>query len=159
LVAVIAVILIVLVATFLVVYEDHIVAVNANEAVIYYSMSSTSFFYNTTGTQNYITVYYANSGKSIGDFDLTIKFVNATFSTTTGQPYTKINAASAEFGLDLNAGDSTSKDVYFSINSNVNSFSITLSIHSNQASLKTVAEYPDFLQYTWNVNDFKLASK
>ena len=141
--AVIAVILIVLVAAFLVVYENHQVPINANEAVIYYSMSSPSFFYNTTGTENYIIVYCANSGKSIGDFDLTIKFVNATFSTTTGQPYTKINAASAEFNFDLNAGNiSASKDVYFSINPDVNSFSITLSIHSNQASLKTVAEVP-----------------
>ena len=155
--AVILVISIVLVATFLVVYEDHQVTVNANEPIIYHSLSSTPFFFNTTGTENYIIVYYANTGKTVGDFNLIIKFVNATFSATTQQPYTKINATSAEFSWDLNAGDSASKDVYFSINPAVTGFSISLSIHSNQGSLKTIAEFPNFLQYYWNVNDFELS--
>jgi hypothetical protein len=155
--AVISVISIVLAATFLVVYEDHQVTVNANEAIIYYSLSGTSFFFNTTGTENYITIYYDNSGKTAGDFNLTIKFVNATFSAITEQPYTKINSASAEFSWDLNAVDSASKDVYFSIDPTANSFSISLSIHSNQGSLKTIAEIPYFLQYKWNVNNFQLS--
>ena len=103
--AVILVISIVLVATFLVVYEDHQVTVNANEPIIYHSLSSTPFFFNTTGTENYIIVYYANTGKTVGDFNLIIKFVNATFSATTQQPYTKINATSAEFSWDFNAGE------------------------------------------------------
>jgi len=159
LIAVVSVILIVLAATFLVIYEKHqapITANTANEPVIYYSLSSTSFFQNTTGVENYITVYCANTGKTVGDFNLIIQFVNATFSATTQQPYTQINANSAELSFGLTAGNSTSKDVYFSINSNVNGFSISLSIHSSQAPLKTVAEYPDFLQYTWSVNDFQL---
>jgi hypothetical protein len=154
--AVISVILIVLATTFLVIYEEHQATVKANEPIIYYSLSSTPFFFNTTGTENYIIVYYANIGKTVGDFNLIIKFVNATFSTIKEQSYTEINPASAEFPADLNAGNSTSKDVYFSIAPNVNSFSISLSIHGNQASLKTIGEYPDFLQYTWNVNDFEL---
>ena len=106
--------------------------------------------------ENYIIVYCANTGKTAGDFNLIIKFVNATFSAITGQPYTKINTASAEFSWVFNPGDSASKDVYFSINPNVDSFSISLSIHSNQSPLKTIAEYPNFLQYNWNVDDFQL---
>ena len=154
--AVISVISIVLAATFLVIYEEHQVTVKANEPIIYYSLSSTPFFFNTAGTENYIIVYCANTGKTVGDFNLIIKFVNATFSAITEQPYTEINTASAEFTWDLNAGNSTSKDVYFSIDPTVNSFSISLSIHSNQGSLKTIGEYPDFLQYKWNVDDFQL---
>ena len=156
--AVISAISIVLAATFLVVYEEHQVSVNANEAIIYYSLSGTPFFFNTTGTENHIVVYCANTGKTAGDFNLIIKFVNATFSAITEQPYTKINSASAEFSWDLNAGDSASKDVYFSIDPAANRFSISLSIHSNQGSLKTIAEIPYFLQYKWNVNDFQLTN-
>ena len=154
--AVIIVITIALAATFLVVYEDYQFTVNANEPIIYYSLSGASFFLNTTGAKNYITIYCANSGKTDGDFNLIIKFVNVTFSTITEQPYTKINPASTEFRFDLKAGNSTSKEVYFSIDPTVNSFSISLSIHSNQGSLKTIAEYPDFLQYKWNLNSFQL---
>ena len=67
--------------------------------IIYYSLSGTPFFFNTTGTENYIVVYCANTGKTAGDFNLIIKFVNATFSAITEQPYTKINSASAEFSV------------------------------------------------------------
>jgi len=141
-----------------VLYEDLPAAINPNEPIIYYSLSGTTFFFNTTGTENYITLYYDNTGKTVGDFSLIIKFVNATFSTSTGQPYTQINTASAEFRFDLNAGVSATKDVYFSINPAVNSFSISLSIHSNQSSLKTISEPPIFLQYKWNVLDFELTN-
>lgn len=154
--AIISAIIIVLAATFLVVYEDQQSKLNANEPVIYYSLSGTSFFFNSTGTQNYIVIYCDNTGKTAGDFDLIIKFVNATFSATKEQLYTKINVASAEFTRDLNAGGLNSTDVYFSINPTVNSFSISLSIHSNQSQLKTISEPPIFLQYKWNVNDFQL---
>ena len=133
---VILVILIILAAAFLVVYEENQVTVNANGPIIYHSLSSTPFFFNSTGTENYITVYYANTGKTVGDFNLIIKFVNATFSAITEQPFTQINAASTQFRFDLNAGNSTSKDVYFSIDPNVSGFSISLSISSNQGSLK-----------------------
>lgn len=151
-----AIIIVLATTTFLVVYEDQQSKVNANEPVIYYSLSGTSFFFNSTGTQNYVVIYCDNTGKTAGDFDLIIKFVNATFSATPGQPYTKINVASAEFTRDLNAGGSNETDVYFSINPTVNSFSISLSIHSNQSQLKTISEPPIFLQYKWNVNDFQL---
>ncbi|HYA78635.1 MAG TPA: hypothetical protein VEF91_07970 [Verrucomicrobiae bacterium] len=140
----------------MVIYEEHQTTVKANEPIIYYSLSSTPFFFNTTGAENYIIVYCANTGNAAGDFNLIIKFVNATFSAITEQPYTEINPTSTEFPWDLIAGNSTSKDVYFSIAPTVNSFSISLSIHSNQASLKTIGEYPDFLQYSWNVDDFRL---
>ena len=155
--AVISAISIVLAATFLVVYEEHQVSVNANEAIIYYSLSGTPVFFNTTGTENQIVVYCANTGRTAGDFNLIIKFVNATFSAITEQPYTKINSASAEFNWDLNANDSASKDVYFSIDPTANSFSISLSIHSNQSSLKTIGEIPYSLQYKWNVINFQLS--
>jgi hypothetical protein len=85
-----------------------------------------------------------------------MKFVNATFSSNTEQPYTQIDTTSAEFRWDLNASDSASKNVYFSIDPTANSFSISLSIHSNQGSLKTISEPPIFLQYEWSVNDFQL---
>ena len=78
--AVISAIIIVLAATFLVVYEDQQSKVNANEPVIYYSLSGPSFFFNTTGTENYIIIYCANTGKTAGDYNLIIKFVNSTFS-------------------------------------------------------------------------------
>ncbi len=158
LIGVISIIAIVLVATFLVMYEDHRSTVNANEAVIYYSLSGTPVFFNSTGTENYIVIYCDNSGNTFGDFNLIIQFVNATFSAITDQPYTKINATSAEFRFDLKAGNPASKDVYFSIDPAANSFSISLSIHSNQGSLKTIAEYPYFLQYKWNqtLSDFPL---
>ncbi|MGD0645175.1 MAG: hypothetical protein ABSA75_09745 [Candidatus Bathyarchaeia archaeon] len=157
--AVILVISIVVAATFVVLYEDHDFTVNANEAIIYYSLSGKSAFLNTTGTENYITIYCANTGKTEGDFNLIIKFVNATFSATTEQPYTEINTASAEFSWDLNAGNSASKDVYFSVDSTANTFSISLSIHSNKGSLKTIAENPSFLQYKWNqtLSNFQLS--
>ena len=156
-IAVISVIAIVLAASFLVVYEENQVTVKANGPIIYYSLSSTPFFFNTTGTENYITVYSANTGKTVGDYNLIINFVNATFSAIKEQTYTEINAASAEFTWDLNAGNQTTQYVYFSIDPAVSSFSISLSIHSNQSPLKTIGESPDFLQYKWDVNDFQLS--
>jgi hypothetical protein len=152
----ILIISIVLIATFLIIYEENQAPANENQAIIYYSLSTTPYFFNSTGTKNYIVIYSANTGKTTGDFSLVIKFVNATFSTITEQPYTQINTTLAEFKWDLNAGDSVSKDVYFSINSTVASFSISLLIHSNQSSLKAISEPPIFLQYKWDVYDFQL---
>ena len=154
--AVISTLIIVLVATFFAIYEENQVTIKANEPIIYHSISSTPFFLNTTGTENYVTIYSANTGKTTGDFTLTINFVNATFSSKTQLPYTKVNVASAEFGWTLNSGASASRDVYFSIDPNVSGFSVSLSMKSNQNPLKEIAEYPNFLQYSWNVNDFEL---
>lgn len=148
---------IVLAATFFVVYQEQQDSANANQAIIYHSLSGTPSFSNDSGTENYIIIYCANTGETTGDFNLTVEFVNATFSAATQQPYTQINTASAEFRWNLKAGDSASKNVYFSIDHNVNGFSISLSIHSNQASLKTIAEPPNFLQYKWEGNAFKLS--
>jgi len=85
-----------------------------------------------------------------GDFYLTVDFINATFSTTTEQPFTVNNSTSASFGWTLHQDNSGSKKVHFNIDPNVSGFSASLSIHSNQGYLKTNAIYPCNLQYSWN---------
>ena len=141
-------------------FEDHQVNVSTNEASIDYYLTKTSNFFNYTGAENFITINCNNGGKMDGDFNLVLNFVNASFSTKTEQPYTEIKSTSAEFRWTLHEGNSASKNVYFDIDPSANSFSISLSINSNQGYLKTNPVYPLFLQYSWNqtFNYFQLTA-
>ena len=139
-------------------YNEYQLNVNTNEASISYSFSNpkNNVFYNYTGGYNYtgainsIPINSYNSGKKDGDFNLLISFVNATISTTTNEPNTNTNSTSAEFRMVLHSGDSGSKQVYYNMDSNVTSYSIKLSIHSNQGYLKTNPVYPTYVVFSYS---------
>ena len=100
---------------------------------------------------NHITVYCKNGGGMDGDFYLTIKFTNASFSTQTEMPYTKVDDSTVQIKYVLHKGDSNEKTIYFTTNQTGD---ITISVSLQKASLiefiKANALYPTQLTYRWN---------
>jgi hypothetical protein len=131
---------------------------NANTNAISYSFSNPkdNVFYNYTGGYNYtgavnsIPINSYNGGKEDADFNLVISFVNATISSRTDEPYTVINSTSAEFGFILHPNDSGSRQVCYNIDNNVASYSVKLSIQSNQGYLKTNPVYPTYVIFSYS---------
>ena len=132
--------------------------VNANESSISYLFANAKnnvFLnftggYNNTGANNSIPINGYNSGKKDGDFNIVISFANATISTTTNQPYIINNSTSAEFRMVLHSGESAREQVYYNIDSNVTSYSIKLSVHSNQGYLKPNPVYPTYIVFSYS---------
>jgi hypothetical protein len=139
-------------------YNQYELNVNTNEASISYSFSNAknNVFLNFTGGYNYtgainsIPINGYNSGKKDGDFNIVINFVNATISTTPNQPYIINNSTSAEFRMVLHPGESGTNQAYYNIDSNVTSYSIKLSVHSNQGYLKTNPVYPTYVVFSYS---------
>lgn len=101
---------------------------------------------------NSITVYCRNGGGELdGDFYLVLTFVNASFSNQTTQPYTQVDSATVKFRFLLHKGGSNHKMVYFSVNENVERFSISLSLKKKNyfGMLKPNSIYPNSLSYEW----------
>jgi hypothetical protein len=139
-------------------YNEYQLNANANEASINYSFSNAknNVFLNFTGGHNNtvainsIPINGYNSGKKDGDFNIVVSFVNATISTTTNQPEIINNSTSAEFRMILHSGESSRKEVNYNIDSNVASYSIKLSVHSNQGYLKTNPVYPTYVVFSYS---------
>jgi hypothetical protein len=104
-----------------------------------------------TAGLNHITVYARNGGGMDGDFNLTIEFVNATFSTQTEMPYTKIDDSTVQVKYVLHKGDSNQKTICFTTNQTQD---ITISVSLQKTSLiefiKANALFPTQLTYQWN---------
>ncbi len=138
-------------------YNEYQLNTNTNEASIRYSFcdAKNNVFWNftggsnSTGAINSIPINGYNSGKEDDDFNILISFVNATISTTKNQPDILNNSTSAEFRMVLHSNDSAREQVYYNIDSNVDSYSIKLSVHSNQGYLKANPVYPTYLVFSY----------
>lgn len=101
---------------------------------------------------NSITIYCKNGGGELdGDFYLKLTFANASFSNQTAHPYTQVNSTIVKFRFLLHKGESNQKVVYFSVNENVDKFSISLSLKKLNYfdPLKPNPMYPTLLSYEW----------
>jgi hypothetical protein len=103
---------------------------------------------------NHITVYCKNGGGMDGDFYLTIKFTNASFSSQTEMPYTKIDDSTVQIKYVLHKGDSNEKTIYFEAD-HTEDFSISVSLQKASVIefIKANALYPTQLPYQWNVEN------
>ena len=100
---------------------------------------------------NQVTVHCRNGGGMDGDFNLVVKFTNATFSTQTQLPYTQVDSSTVKIKFVLHKGDSDNQSLYFVVNGS-EPFSISLSLQSVSLFefLKANALFPTQLQYQWN---------
>ena len=106
-----------------------------------------------TSSLNEIKVHCKNVGGLLdADFILTLKFVNASFSTQTSKPYTLIDDETVQLRYILHQGDRAEKIIYFTIHENVKSFSIELSLEQTKLFdlLKMNELFPTKLHYVWN---------
>ena len=86
-----------------------------------------------------------------GDFNLIVKFTNATFSTQSELPFTKVDSSTVKIKFILHKGDSDSQVVDFVVNGS-EPFSIGLSLQSLSLLefIKANALFPTQLRYQWN---------
>ena len=121
--------------------------IGTTEASIDYWMTETKAY---SGSQNYVTINCKNGGKTDGEFNLVLTFVNASFSHQTARPYIVVDNSTVKFRYLLHEGDSGEKQVYFEIDENVDSFSIHLSFEKVSWILKSSGAYALTLAYEWD---------
>jgi hypothetical protein len=100
---------------------------------------------------NHISVYCRNGGGMDGDFNLVIKFTNATFSKQTELPYTPVDNSTVKIKFVLHKGDSNDRTIYFNVNQ-AQGFSISVSLEkaSYTEFIKANALFPTQVPYLWN---------
>jgi hypothetical protein len=103
---------------------------------------------------NQVTVYCKNGGGMDGDFDLIVKFGNATFSKQTELPYTQIDETTIRIKFVLHPNDEKNKTLYFSVNQ---AETVSVTVNLEKASLiefvKANALFPTKLSYQWNQSE------
>jgi hypothetical protein len=86
-----------------------------------------------------------------GDFNLVVKFTNATFSTQTDLPYTQVDNSTVKIKFVLHEGDSNERDLCFVVDG---SESFSVSVHLESINLlqfiKANALFPTQLSFQWN---------
>ncbi len=125
--------------------------VQTNQASIDYWIGQYSD-YCFTGENQPIVINCKNGGNIDGDFYLVTTFVNATFSNQTEKPYTQVSDTVVKVPFTLHKSgddwDHNDKKVYFSVDTNVKGFSISLSLEKrNNSPLKENMMYPSSIQY------------
>lgn len=100
---------------------------------------------------NQVTVHCRNGGGMDGDFNIVVKFTNATFSDQTQLPYTQIDDSTVKIKFVLHKGDSDNQTVDFVVNGS-EPFSISVSLQSLSLIefIKANALFPTQLPYQWN---------
>ena len=101
---------------------------------------------------NSITVHCKNGGGMDGDFNLLVKFTNATISAQTEMPYMRVDDSTVSLGkFVVHKEDTKEQTIWFYVNQ-TESFSVSVSLE--KASLvefiKANALFPTQLQYQWN---------
>ena len=106
---------------------------------------------------NQITVYCRNGGGMDGDFNLVVKFTNATFSKQTPLPYTFVDDSTVKLKFVLHKGDSNQQTIYFDIANQTQSVLISVSLEkaSFVEFIKANALFPTSLPYTLD-NELRL---
>jgi hypothetical protein len=100
---------------------------------------------------NHITVYCKNGGGMDGDFNLVIKFFNATFSKQTDLPYNQVDNSTVKLKFVLHKEDSREKTICFLTNQTTGvSISVSLEKINLVQFIKANALFPTELNYQWN---------
>jgi hypothetical protein len=98
--------------------------IQSTQASIDYWLQKPTAF--STGL-SHITVYCRNGGGMDGDFNLVVKFTNATFSEQTELPYSQVDESTIKIKFILHKGDSNQKDLFFNVKGTTQ-FSINVSL-------------------------------
>lgn len=129
--------------------EKHELEVQSTQASIDYSLEKRSNYY--TLDDNTITFRCNNAGEMDGHFYMVMTFINASFSTQTELPYTQVNNGLVKFHYLVHKSELYNKSVYFNIDEDVESFSLSLTLEKiDQNPLKANPRYPCYLYYEWN---------
>jgi hypothetical protein len=124
--------------------------VSITEASIGYNLGKSDYYFELGS--NWVYIYSSNGqGKNDGGFNLVVTFRNATFSALTEQPYQKVDNSTIKFSFVLRAGESASKQVFFTINPHASGFSIDLTIEKQSFFIHFIPFYPITLKYVWNI--------
>ncbi len=87
---------------------------------------------NTSTNGMFLSVECANSGLMDGTFTITVEFANASFNTTTTQPYTQVGESTVKFPMNLHGHEHKTIGVNFSIENNVTNFQLKVLFESTQ---------------------------
>ena len=126
---------------------------NAQPLYIDYGIAEVSRFH---PNDNKITIYYFDRGGKPGNFYLTLKFTNATFSNQTEQPYLQVNNTLVKFLFNKGWGSGWSatpinKTIFFAINYDAPSFSFELFDEKYDQNPISLYSYSvNSLEYHWN---------
>jgi hypothetical protein len=119
-----------------------LIAVIAGVSLIWFTVTPTINYwldinqsYQATG-DHWIPVICTNSGILDGTFNLMVTFTNASFSTTTPQPYQQISSNAVKFTFTLHSSEQRTTNVHFIIDNNTDQFRISLSVESSQPFLR-----------------------
>ena len=95
-------------------------------------------------------------GHVTADFYLNVHFINATFEPEyTEMPFTTIDNATVKLHILLHLDDSLNKELYFTIDENVNAFTIDLTFEKKHFYdlISGNGIYQTSLVYEWSVED------
>ena len=98
----------------------------------------------------FININCANAGYLDGTFSLIIKLTNAMFSTKTQQPYEQIDSNTVKVTYILHQNERKSPNIYFTIEENVISFVISLSIEHGQTLMRSHRNGIETLTFIWD---------
>ena len=101
---------------------------------------------------NSITVHCKNGGGMDGDFDLVVKFTNATISSQTDMPYARVDDSTVSLGkFVVHKQETKEQTIWFYVNQTESlSISVSLQKASLVEFLKANALFPTQLQYQWS---------
>ena len=124
--------------------------IRSTQASIDYSLDKTNSFFKLN--DNTISYDCTNVGEMDGNFYMVLTFTNATFSTQTELPYSQVNYRIVKFPYLAHKDESyENKIVFFNIDSNVEGFSISLTLEKRDLNpLQPNPRYPCSLYYEWN---------
>jgi hypothetical protein len=128
--------------------------VQANQASIDYKFGNAQSIIRNDydGYTNSIDINCKNGGNIDGKFALKLTLIGASFSTNTEMPYSATNSTYVTFSYILHKGESASKTVYYTIDQNSPSFSMSLSIEKYSNPLTDNAIYPYSIHYNYNAD-------
>jgi hypothetical protein len=140
-------------------FGSYITVQTVQASIDYWLQEPLSFF---TGL-NSITAYCKNGGGMDGDFYLVLTFKNASFSTETKQSYLKVDNSTVKLPFLLHKGEQTNKLIYFSIDENVEYFTVTVTLEKKNIQdnifIKPNPMYPTQLSYVWNKDSSQFVAK
>lgn len=137
-----------------------IVAIIVATATILSTQASIDYWFENPSSLNvglnHISVYCQNGGGMDGDFFLTATFVNASVSSQTEMPFTRVDDSTVRLQFVLHKDGSSQRTIYFSV-SKAAGFSVKLTLERTNLVqylfLKANAMFPTTLTYLWNAEN------
>ncbi len=103
---------------------------------------------------NHISVHCKNGGGMDGDFNIVLTFTNASFSSQTDQPYTKVDNSTVKLKFVLHKNDASERTVYFIVDEAAAGFSMKVTLERTNflqfLFLKENSLFPTYLTYCWD---------